>query len=84
MGPGWYFIGQEEIKEIMDVFDSKNFSRYKFTNSNQPSKVFKFEKKFNKYLNTKYCIGMNSCTSALLSGLLALGIGPGDEIFVVH
>lgn len=52
MGPGWYFIGKEEIIEIMDVFDSKNFSRYKFTNNNSPSKVFKFEKKFNEYLLT--------------------------------
>ncbi len=39
-----------------------------------------FEKKFSRYTGLQYVIGTNSCTAALHLSLLALGIGPGDEV----
>ncbi len=42
--------------------------------------VEKFEKEFAAYCGVKYCLGVNSGTSALHLALLASGIGKGDEV----
>ena len=42
--------------------------------------VEKFENKFSKYLNVKYCAGVSSGTSALQMALKACDIGNGDEV----
>ena len=39
-----------------------------------------FEERVAKYTKSKYCIGLNSGTDALMMGLHALGIGKGDEV----
>jgi len=39
-----------------------------------------FEKEIAQYLNVKHAIALNSGTDALLIGLLAANIGPGDEV----
>jgi dTDP-4-amino-4,6-dideoxygalactose transaminase len=39
-----------------------------------------FEKQFAALCETKHCIALNSGTSALHLGLLALGVQPGDEV----
>ena len=41
-----------------------------------------FEQNFAKRFNVDYAIAVNSGTSALHASLLALGIGPGDEVIV--
>src|SRR5450759_4087045 len=33
-------------------------------------------------MGAKHCLAMNSCTSALISALVAVGVGPGDEVIV--
>lgn len=42
--------------------------------------VAEFESKFSGYLGCKHTVGVTSCTAALHLSLLALGIGPGDEV----
>jgi len=45
--------------------------------------VSKFESEFAAYCGASEAIGVNSGTSALHLGLLAAGIGPGDEVITV-
>lgn len=42
--------------------------------------VEKFERRFAELLKVRHAIGVTSCTGALHISLLALGIGPGDEV----
>lgn len=41
-----------------------------------------FEKKIASFLGCKHCIAVTSGTAALALSLMALGIGPGDEVIV--
>ncbi|MDQ7787197.1 MAG: DegT/DnrJ/EryC1/StrS family aminotransferase [Thermodesulfovibrionales bacterium] len=42
--------------------------------------VQEFEEKFSHYLGLRSTVGMTSCTAGLHLSLIALGIGPGDEV----
>jgi perosamine synthetase len=42
----------------------------------------KFEREFSEYTGTRFAMATSSCTGALHLSLLALGIGPGDEVIV--
>jgi dTDP-4-amino-4,6-dideoxygalactose transaminase len=67
---------KEEINDaIQQVLDSCAFAGGPF--------VEKFEKNFAKYCQSKYCVGVGSGTEALWLALLALGIGPTDEVITV-
>ena len=45
--------------------------------------VTKFEQDFAAYCNVKHAVGLGHGTEALWLPLLALGIGPGDEVITV-
>jgi dTDP-4-amino-4,6-dideoxygalactose transaminase len=42
--------------------------------------VARFENRFAEYLGVRHAVAVTSCTGALHISLLALGIGPGDEV----
>ncbi|MBI5171415.1 MAG: DegT/DnrJ/EryC1/StrS family aminotransferase [Candidatus Melainabacteria bacterium] len=42
--------------------------------------VKQFEESFAEYMQAGYAVGVTSCTGALHLSLVALGIGPGDEV----
>ena len=48
----------------------------------RPSKVAAAEKAFVEFLGAKHVLAVNSCTSALIASVRALGIGMGDEVIV--
>lgn len=67
-------IGEEEAKAVYDVVKSGWIS--------MGSKVEEFEKMVCEYTGAKHAIAMNNGTSTLHSILIALNIGPGDEVIV--
>jgi perosamine synthetase len=42
--------------------------------------VITFEAKWSKVISSKYCISVNSATSAITTAIMACDIGPGDEV----
>ena len=44
--------------------------------------ITRFEESFKAHLGVKYAIATSSCTGALHMGMVALGIGPGDEVIM--
>lgn len=57
-------FGDEEKNIILEVLESNCISEYK--------KVLEFEMEWSKLIGTKYCVAVNSGTSALIAGLTAL------------
>ncbi len=80
----WEFSpsNKERIKEILDQ-DSKIEGPHLFRYYNpKPSRVAAAEEAMRELIGTKYCLAVNSCTSALIASYRALGIGAGDEVIV--
>ena len=81
MYPGGLEIGEDEKKEVMEVLENKYLFRY-YGPSNMPSKVRAFENAFKEKMGSPYALATSSCTGALISSLVACGVGPGDEVLV--
>jgi 8-amino-3,8-dideoxy-alpha-D-manno-octulosonate transaminase len=81
--PGPQYYDQEERQEVLDVLESRSPFRWnRFDGKGTPPKTISFEKEFAAHQGTKYCIGVTSGTTALITALAGLGIGPGDEVIL--
>ena len=67
-------IRDEVLRVTADVYESQAFILGK--------RVDDFERDFAAYCHAKHAIGISSGTDALLIALMALGVGPGDEVIV--
>jgi dTDP-4-amino-4,6-dideoxygalactose transaminase len=70
---------EKDLKSASDAF-AETFKNKSFI---QGASVTKFEENFKNYVNADDCVAVSSCTSALQLSLLALGVGPGDEVITV-
>ena len=70
---------EKQLKNPSKIF-SNTWKEKSFING--PA-VQTFEEQFASYCNTNDSVAVGSCTSALQLSLLALGIGPGDEVITV-
>lgn len=79
--PGYEVFGKEEKKEIADVLETGVLFRYEFGEQRKGIyKVKEFEEKFASYCGASYAQAVTSGTAALKVALMALGVGPGDEV----
>ncbi|MGY3679022.1 perosamine synthetase [Streptomyces sp. TE33382] len=67
-------IGEDEIEAAVRVLRGGMVA--------QGPEVAAFEEEFSKFVDGRHCVAVNSGTSALHLSLMALGIGPGDEVIV--
>ena len=65
-------------KEVSYVTDAASGDWY----ANSNNYVDRFEEAFANYVGSQFAISLPSCTSALHLALMALGVGPGDEVIV--
>lgn len=81
MYPGGLEIGEEEKKQVCEVLDNKYLFRY-YGPADCKSKVKTLEEKFVEKTGAKYALATSNCTGALISSIVACGVGPGDEVIV--
>lgn len=74
-----YRIGKEEIAAVTRVIESKELFK---VNSGEGQEVYNFEKEWKEKMGSAYALCMTSGKAALICGLIALDIGPGDEVIV--
>jgi len=74
-----YYIGDEEIEALRELFGKKRLYRYHTTG---PSLCDQFESEFSAVLGTEHSILLSSGTNAIVAALIAAGVQPGDEVLV--
>jgi len=72
----WPIMDEREDKAMLEVLHSGQWFR------GGAPKVTAFENSFAEMMGAKHCIATNGGTTALITSLGALGIGPGDEVIV--
>jgi perosamine synthetase len=74
--PSWPVIGENDEKAWIECLRAKHWFRM------NGDAVSSFERAYAKLMGTRDCLATANGTSALLTSLNALGIGPGDEVIV--
>lgn len=78
-------VGEDEIAAVKEVLQKGPLSGFlasageKFAGGEV---VRNFEEEFAKKFDVKHAVAFNSATTALHGSIVALGIGPGDEVIV--
>jgi dTDP-4-amino-4,6-dideoxygalactose transaminase len=78
MLPGALQIGKDEEQAVLSVLRSRALFRWDAS----PSQVRAFEEEFARRMQSPHALAVHSGTAALICGLVALKVGPGDEVIV--
>jgi dTDP-4-amino-4,6-dideoxygalactose transaminase len=65
-------VGEEEIAEVCDTLRSPWITT--------GPKARRFEREFARFVGAPEALALNSCTAALHTALVCLGVGPGDDV----
>lgn len=68
-------ITEREVRYVADAAQNAWYANHNAYHA-------RFEKAFADYLGVRHTMALPSCTSAIHLALLALGVGPGDEVVV--
>ncbi len=85
MFPGGLEVGDEERQLVLEVLASRHLFRYygpAMGIAAHVSKVEQFETEFREKIGVNHALAVNSCTSGLITCLIACGVGPGCEVIV--
>src|SRR5262249_40403262 len=72
----WPIVADNDEKSWMEVLRTKKWCRINGDYANR------FEETWARIMGAKHCVAVANGTSALITSLAALGIGPGDEVLV--
>src|SRR5690606_21937750 len=75
--PSWPIFGERDERALLDVLHSGIWGR-----RGESSTVGGFEAKYAEMTGARHCVATSAGTTALLTGLGALDIGPGDEVIL--
>ena len=86
-GPGMEMIGEEEKQQVLEVLESGYLFRYGVNigdgaDTRFKGKVYEAERLMAELSAVRYAVATNSGSTALLTAMAGLGIGPGDEVIV--
>lgn len=65
-------VGEDEVRAVSDAIRSRWITRGGLTSQ--------FEEQLAQLLGVEHVVALSSCTAGLHVALLALGVGPGDEV----
>lgn len=78
--PGVNWLGKEEEKAVVDVV--RKGALFRYYGPQAPTHVAQLEDWARQFYGVKHALAVNSGTGALCTAMLALQIGPGDEVVV--
>lgn len=81
MYPGGMRVGAEEEAAVLEVLRSKRLFRYYGPNPGR-SKTDDLEAAFAAHMGARHALAVSSGSAALICALVAMGVGPGDEVIV--
>lgn len=73
----WPIIAENDEKGWLEVLRKKKWCRV-----NGGDDANRFEETWARIMGAKHCVAVANGTSALITSMAALGIGPGDEVLV--
>ena len=74
-------IDDSVIDSVVETLKDNRLFRYDCEKPEE-SATARLEKRFAEIIGTKYCVAMNSCSSALFTSLMATGVKPGDHVLI--
>ena len=74
-------IDKSVIDSVVSTLEGNQLFRYDCDRPEE-SAAARLEKRFAEVLGAKYCVAMNSCSSALFVSLLTCGVEPGDKVLI--